>query len=92
MNGFVTPNGAGLGESLLMLSIIVLGGLGNLWGTVVAASIILVIPEKLQAIQEFRLLIFSLLVLGILVFRPAGILSRPIRDLSRFIRPSETDR
>jgi len=84
MNGFVTPNGAGLGDSLLMLSIIVLGGLGNFWGAVVAASIILVIPEKLQAIQEYRLLIFAVLVLGILLFRPAGILPRPIRDLSRF--------
>jgi ABC-type branched-subunit amino acid transport system permease subunit len=63
----------------------VLGGLGNFWGVVVAAMVILVIPEKLQAIQEFRLLIFALLVLGILLFRPAGILPRPIRDLSRFI-------
>lgn len=84
MNGFVTPNGAGLGESLLLLSIIVLGGLGNFWGAVVAAIVILVIPEKLQAIQEYRLLIFAVLVLCILLFRPSGILPRPLRDLSRF--------
>jgi ABC-type branched-subunit amino acid transport system permease subunit len=88
MSGFVTPNGAGLGESLLMLSIIVLGGLGNMWGAVVAATIILVIPEKLQAIQEYRLLVFSVLVLGILLFRPRGILPRPVRDLSRFAHGS----
>jgi ABC-type branched-subunit amino acid transport system permease subunit len=85
MNGFVTPNGAGLGDSLLMLSIVVLGGIGNLWGSVVAAMIILVLPEKLQAIQEFRLLLFGLLVLVVLLFRPGGILPRPVRDLSRFI-------
>ncbi|WP_247493366.1 branched-chain amino acid ABC transporter permease [Bradyrhizobium sp. 142] len=85
MNGFVTPNGAGLGDSLLMLSIVVLGGIGNLWGSVVAAMIILVLPEKLQTIQEFRLLLFALLVLVILLFRPGGILPRPVRDLSRFI-------
>lgn len=84
MNGFVNPNGAGFGESLLMISIIVLGGLGNFWGIVVAAMIILVIPEKLQSIQEFRLLIFALLVIAILRFRPSGILARPLRDLSRF--------
>lgn len=84
MNGFVTPNGAGLGESLLMLSIIVLGGLGNFWGAVVAAIIILVIPEKLQAIQEYRLMIFAALVLCILLFRPSGILPRSLRNLSRF--------
>jgi ABC-type branched-subunit amino acid transport system permease subunit len=85
MNGFVTPNGSGLADSLLMLSITVLGGLGNFWGAVLAAMVILVIPEKLQSIQEYRLLIFGLLVLCILLFRPSGILPRPIRDLSRFI-------
>lgn len=85
MNGFVTPNGAGLGDSLLMLSIVVLGGIGNLWGSVIAALIILEVPEKLQSIQEFRLLLFALLVLAILLFRPGGILPRPVRDLSRFI-------
>jgi ABC-type branched-subunit amino acid transport system permease subunit len=84
MNGFVTPNGAGLGESLLLVSIIVLGGLGNLWGTVIATAIILVIPEKLQAIQEYRLLIFAVLVIGILLFRPSGLISRQLRDLSWF--------
>lgn len=85
MNGFVTPTGAGLGDSLLMLSIIVLGGLGNPWGSVIASMIILVIPEKLQAIQEYRLLIFALLVLVILRFRPAGILPRRLRDFSRLL-------
>lgn len=68
-----------------MLSIVVLGGIGNLWGSVVAALIILELPEKLQTIQEFRLLLFALLVLVILLFRPGGILPRPARDLSRFI-------
>ncbi len=56
MNGFINPNGAGLGDPLIMLSIIVLGGLGNMWGTVGAAVVILVLPEKLQAVQEYRLL------------------------------------
>ncbi len=48
MNGFVTPNGVGLGESLLMLSMIVLGGLGNFWGAVVAATIVLVIRRSFR--------------------------------------------
>jgi len=47
--------------------------------------IILEVAEKLQSIREFRLLLFALLVLVILLFRPGGILPRPVRDLSRFI-------
>lgn len=92
MNGFVTPNGAGLEESLLLVSIIVLGGLGNLWGSVVAATVILVIPEKLQAIQEYRLLIFAVLVIGILLFRPPGLMPRHLRDLSWFSLRSRSER
>lgn len=85
MNGFVNPNSANFGDSLMMLSIIVLGGLGNLWGAVGAAMVILVIPEKLQAIQEFRLIIFALLVIAILRFRPSGMLPRAPRDLSTIV-------
>lgn len=83
MNGFVTPNGAGLAESLVMLSIIVVGGLGNIWGGVAAAAIIVVTPQKLQAIQEYRLLIFAIVVVAILRFRPSGMMPRPLRNLLR---------
>lgn len=86
MNGFVNPNSANFGDSLMMLSIIVLGGMGNLWGAVGAAMVILVIPEKLQAIQEYRLIIFALLVIAILRFRPSGMLPRAPRDLSSLVR------
>ncbi|MFG1214353.1 branched-chain amino acid ABC transporter permease [Xanthobacter flavus] len=85
MNGFVNPNSANFGDSLIMLSILVLGGLGNLWGAVVAAVVILVIPEKLQAIQEFRLVIFALLVISILRFRPSGLMPRAVRDFSALV-------
>lgn len=86
MNAFVNPNSANFGDSLIMLSILVLGGLGNLWGAVVAAVVILVIPEKLQAIQEFRLVIFALLVIAILRFRPSGLLPRAARDFSALVK------
>ncbi|WP_245303562.1 branched-chain amino acid ABC transporter permease [Pseudorhodoplanes sinuspersici] len=89
MNGFINPNGAGLGDSLILLSIIVLGGLGNLWGTIGAAVVILVLPEKLQAIQEYRLLIFAILVMLILRFRPSGIMPRSLRMLSRVLSRGE---
>ncbi|VUD69805.1 branched-chain amino acid ABC transporter permease [uncultured Methylobacterium sp.] len=81
MNGFVNPNGAGFGESLTLISIVVLGGLGNLWGTVAASAVVLALPEKLQPIQEYRLLIFAAVVIAILRFRPGGLLPRPLRVL-----------
>lgn len=91
MNGYINPNGAGLADSLIMLSIIVLGGLGNMWGTVAAAIVILVLPEKLQAVQEYRLLIFAILVMLILRYRPSGIMPRPLRKLSRYASRGERE-
>jgi ABC-type branched-subunit amino acid transport system permease subunit len=63
-----------------MVSIVLLGGIGNPWGVVAAAAIVIVLPEKLQVIQEYRFLIFALLVILILRFRPEGLLPRGPRQ------------
>lgn len=80
MTGFVAPNNFTFGDSLILISIIVLGGIGNPWGILPAAAIVLILPEKLQFIQEYRFLLYALLVIAILLFRPDGILPRKIRD------------
>jgi ABC-type branched-subunit amino acid transport system permease subunit len=62
-----------------MVSIVVLGGLGNPVGLIPAALIVLVLPEKLQFIQEYRFLLYAALVIAILLFRPDGLLPRKTR-------------
>jgi ABC-type branched-subunit amino acid transport system permease subunit len=47
-----------------------------------AAAIVIVLPEKLQIIQEYRFLLFSTLVVLVLLFRPVGLLPRPLRRLA----------
>ena len=79
MLGYIAPTNFTFGDSLILLSIVVLGGLGSLWGTVVATGIIILIPEKFQILQEYRFLLFSALVIVILLFRPQGLLPRPLR-------------
>lgn len=79
VSGFVAPNNFTFADSLLMLSIVILGGLGNIVGLLPAAMIVLVLPEKLQFIQEYRFLLFAALVIVILLFRPQGLLPRKTR-------------
>ncbi|WP_059413239.1 branched-chain amino acid ABC transporter permease [Cupriavidus basilensis] len=79
VTGFVAPNNFTFSDSLLMLSIVILGGLGNAVGLVPAAIIVLVLPEKLQFIQEYRFLFYAALVIAILLFRPAGLMPRKTR-------------
>jgi ABC-type branched-subunit amino acid transport system permease subunit len=62
------------------VSIILLGGIGNLWGVVVAAAFVVMLPEKLQVIQEYRFMLYAVLVILILLFRPQGLLPRQLRD------------
>lgn len=79
MLGFIAPTNFTFGDSLILVSIVLLGGIGNPWGLVVATAILIVVPEKLQAIQEYRFLLFSSIVILILLFRPEGLLPRPLR-------------
>jgi ABC-type branched-subunit amino acid transport system permease subunit len=79
MLGYIAPTNFTFGDSLILLSIVILGGLGSLWGAIVATSIILLLPEKFQVLQEYRFLLFAALVIAILLFRPQGLLPRPLR-------------
>lgn len=80
MTGFVAPNSFTFGDSLILVSIVILGGIGNPWGLTVAAAIVLILPEKLQFIQEYRLLLYAALVILILLFRPGGLMPRQVRS------------
>ena len=79
MLGFIAPTNFTFADGLIMVSIILLGGIGNPWGVVAAAAIVIVLPEKLQIIQEYRFLLYALMVILILRFRPQGLLPRELR-------------
>jgi ABC-type branched-subunit amino acid transport system permease subunit len=79
VGGFVGPNNYTFADSLILVSILLLGGIGNPWGLVVATFIVVVVPEKLQTIQEYRFLLYAVMVICVLLFRPEGLLPRPVR-------------
>ena len=87
MIGFIAPTNFTFGDSLILVSIVLLGGIGNPWGLVVATTILIILPEKLQAIQEYRFLLFAAMVILILLFRPEGLLPRPLRTYLPGWRP-----
>jgi ABC-type branched-subunit amino acid transport system permease subunit len=82
MIGFIAPNNYTFAESLIFVSILLLGGIGNPWGLSLATAIVILLPEKLQVIQEYRFLLFAAMVILILLFRPAGLVPRPLRRLA----------
>lgn len=87
VGGFVAPNNYTFADSLILVSILLLGGIGNPWGLLVATFIVVIVPEKLQTIQEYRFLLYSGLVIAVLLFRPEGLLPRPVRNYFPGWRP-----
>lgn len=79
ITAYIAPNNFTFQESLVFVSIVLLGGIGNAWGLLLASFIVVVVPEKLQAIQEYRFLLFASLVILVLVFRPSGLVPRGLR-------------
>ncbi len=79
MVGFLAPNNFTFPESLTLVSIVLLGGIGNPWGLALAAFLVVLLPEKLQILQEYRYLLYATLVILILRFRPSGLIPRPMR-------------
>ncbi len=87
VGAFVAPNNYAFSDSLIMVSVLLLGGIGNPWGVIVATFIVVVVPEKLQTIQEYRFLLYAALVIAVLLFRPEGLLPRPVRRSFPGARP-----
>lgn len=79
VTGFVAPPSFAFGDSLVLVSIVILGGIGNPLGLLPAAFLVVVLPEKLQGLQEYRFLLFAVLVILVLRLRPGGLLPRRLR-------------
>jgi len=72
---FINPASFTFMESAMILSIVVLGGMGSIVGVVVGAFILILMPEYLRAFSEYRMLAFGAAMVLIMVFRPQGIIS-----------------
>jgi len=59
-----------------LLAIVVLGGMGSQMGVVLAALLLVTLPEFGRAFAEFRMLVFGAAMVGIMVWRPRGLLAR----------------
>lgn len=71
---FVSPESFTFMESILILSMIILGGLGNTYGAIIGAFILVLLPEILREVQLYRMLILGIGLVLLMIFRPQGIL------------------
>lgn len=87
---FIKPTLFGFNKSIDILVIVVFGGLGSITGSVIAAVVLAVITTFLQSYSELRMIIYALLLVVIMLFRPQGLLgTKEITDLFKFRKNGE---
>jgi branched-chain amino acid transport system permease protein len=69
---FIDPSPFQLGNSLMFLMVMVVGGMGSFLGPFVGAAVYILLPEWLRAYQEYALLIFAIMVMVMIRFAPDG--------------------
>jgi branched-chain amino acid transport system permease protein len=95
IQGFISPESFVLVESVMVVSMVVLGGMGNIWGVILGALLLSFVPEILRWTVEpaqhaafgrvlvepevIRMLIFGLALILVMLFRPAGLLPSAVR-------------
>ena len=95
LQGFISPESFVLVESIMVVSMVVLGGMGNIWGVILGALLLSFVPEilrwtveplqaalfgrQLVAPEVIRMLIFGLALVLVMLFRPAGLLPSAVR-------------
>lgn len=72
---YINPSSFTFMESAMILSMVVLGGMGSIAGVVIAAMILILAPEYLRAFSEYRMLIFGAIMVVMMIFRPQGLIS-----------------
>jgi branched-chain amino acid transport system permease protein len=72
---FINPASFTIWESIIILCIVVLGGMGSIIGVILGALILILLPEYLRVFSEYRMLIFGAMLVLMMVFRPGGIVS-----------------
>jgi branched-chain amino acid transport system permease protein len=77
---FINPASFTFLESAIILSIVVLGGMGSIFGVILGAFILILLPEELRAFSQYRMLIFGASMVLMMVFRPQGIISNVRRS------------
>lgn len=83
--GFIAPADFNLMTSVMLLAMVIVGGMSNPWGVMLGAFLLTVIPEKFRMFSDFRLLLFGLIIVFMVIYKPRGILPSGKRNYQKII-------
>ncbi|WP_408640972.1 branched-chain amino acid ABC transporter permease [Secundilactobacillus angelensis] len=83
----IAPNNFNIMESIAILIIVVLGGVGSITGSFVAATILGIVDAALQSFGALRMVIYALVLILIMIFKPSGIMGAKELSFKRLFNP-----
>ncbi|MEG1757072.1 MAG: branched-chain amino acid ABC transporter permease [Oscillospiraceae bacterium] len=82
---FVSPGDFDFMKSIEILVMVVLGGMGSIVGSIVSATVLTLLPELLRAVSDYRMVVYSLLLVIVMIFKPSGLMGRYEFSLGRIL-------
>jgi len=73
-SGLLTPKSFDFMASINILVMVVLGGMGSMVGSLIAAAVLTSLPLALQALNTYRMVIYSILLIAVMIFKPSGLM------------------
>ncbi len=83
LSGFVTPSTFAFSQSILFVLVVIIGGAGTVTGPLAGAAVVVLLPEVLAGLAEYRLLFFGGLLLVVLLVAPEGLVGEAARRFGR---------
>lgn len=72
----IDPSKFNFNYSVEILIMVVLGGMGSITGSVISATVLTILPEALRSFADYRMLLYSVVLIAVMLFRPTGLLGR----------------
>ncbi|MBU1345037.1 MAG: high-affinity branched-chain amino acid ABC transporter permease LivM [Proteobacteria bacterium] len=85
---FINPMSFTIWESITILCVVVIGGMGSAIGVIAGALVLILLPEYLRAVAEYRMLVFGALQVIVMVFKPEGLI-QSVRKIYKFEKVEE---
>lgn len=79
----ITPTGFDFTKSIEIVVMVILGGMGNTLGVILAAILLTLLPELLRPIAEYRMIIYSFLLIVLMLVRPQGLFNFGLRPVKK---------
>lgn len=86
---FIAPTSFGFMFSIKLVTMVVLGGMASIWGSLLGAAVLTVLPEVLIIFHDYEVIIFGAILMVVMIFLPRGLV-RGILDLAEFRRYKKT--